>query len=235
MKRAFFATFTSLLSIQFVFGAGLAGTCGDVGQDACTLAQLGPAIKGGLQFVLLVAGLVIIYAIVRTGLSFATTGDKAGALKEAKERFKRVIIGMILITLAASVTGYLALLQLGGAGKDVLDIISKIFGTAIDTLSPVMHAYAQDTGKLPNPVPGATNLYDFLVLLLKLFIRWFVFPVLIFSWVFTGFKYVSAQGNPEKLTEAHKYLWYTLIGTVIIMLAEGFATAIAGTISQFFS
>jgi NADH:ubiquinone oxidoreductase subunit 4 (subunit M) len=53
--------------------------------------------------------------------------------------------------------------------------------------------------------------------------------------VVTGFKYVSAQGNPEKLTEAHKYLWYTLIGTVIIMLAQGFALALSGTISQIFS
>ena len=235
MKNSFFAVLTILLSVTAVYGAGLAGTCGDLGQPACTLDGLGPVVQKGLQFILLISGLVIILAVVKTGISFAQADDKATALKEAKERLKRVVIGLILITIAASITGYLALLQLGGVGGNVLDIVSKFFGVKASAFLPVTHAYAQEAGKLPNPIPGATNLYDFLALLLKLFIRWFVFPVLIFSWVFTGFKYVSAQGNPEKLTEAHKYLWYTLIGTVIIMLAEGFATAISGTISQFFS
>ena len=231
--KAFLVSLCLTISLGFVYSAGLAGTCGD-GDTACKLTDLGPVIKGGLQFILMITGLVIILAIVRTGLSFANAGDKAQAWKEAKERLKRVVIGMILITIAVSVTGYITLLKLGGVGGDVINIISKLFGISMVDVLPVTHAYAQ-TGQLANPIPGASNLYDFLLLILKLFIRWFVFPALVFSWVFTGFKYVSAQGNPEKLTEAHKYLWYTLIGTVIIMLAEGFATALSGTISQFFS
>ncbi len=48
--------------------------------------------------------------------------------------------------------------------------------------------------------------------------------------LYSGFLFVLARGNAEKLGEAKKALMYTLIGAAIVLGAKGLATIIENTV-----
>jgi small-conductance mechanosensitive channel len=239
ISKALIVTLALALPVAFVYAqGGLAGSCGTT--EPCTLKDMGGVIKGALGFMLVIATMIITAMIIYSAVRIMTVKDKAAELNEAKQRLTNVVLGIILIAIAASVTGYVALLALLGVNSKFLDPIRALFSFFESGAHSVLsilatQAYAQEPSTtLPNPL-GVTNLYDFLLVIIRTVMRWFVFPIIVASWFITGFKYVAAQGSPEKLLEAHKWLWWTFIGTVIIMLAEGFALALKGTVGQFFS
>jgi hypothetical protein len=102
------------------------------------------------------------------------------------------------------------------------------------TLRQVNIEDAQESAALLPNALGVTDLYDFLLLLIRLFVRWFVFPALVFAWLYTGLQFVFAQGNPGKIKEARTWLLWVFIATFIIMLSEAFAFALRATINQIF-
>ncbi len=118
-----------------------------------------------------------------------------------------------------------------------LGVVSII---ALSTISSIT-AYAQTTATvnaptnlnitLQNPLKTSTldgfmvKVLDGVVLLLT--------PVVTIMMLYSGFLFVVARGNSEKLGDAKKALMYTLIGAAIILGAKGFATVIGNTISQF--
>ncbi|MBI5470088.1 hypothetical protein HY968_02085 [Candidatus Kaiserbacteria bacterium] len=57
-------------------------------------------------------------------------------------------------------------------------------------------------------------------------------PVVALFLVISGFKFVSAQGNPGKLSEAKENFVYVIIGALLILGAWVIATLINGTVSQ---
>ncbi len=224
------------VSIGALFAQGqLSGdaVCG-AGDKACTFADLKKILSSTFLFLLQIAIAFLLLMIMYSAAQVMTSQDKAGALKEAKTRLWNVLLGFLLITLVAG-GGYLAFLSYFNIESKFLTPITNLFSVNLSDVLPFAQAHAQDAEKLPNPLGTTTNLFDFLGMLVSLVIRWFVFPVIIFSWLYTGFQYVYAQGNPQKLMEAHKWLWWTLIGTFTIMLAEGFTLALQGTFKQFFS
>jgi hypothetical protein len=58
-------------------------------------------------------------------------------------------------------------------------------------------------------------------------------PVVALFIIWSGFLFVSAQGNPTKLTTARTTLMYTLIGAALVLGATVIAKAIGGTIAKF--
>ncbi len=50
--------------------------------------------------------------------------------------------------------------------------------------------------------------------------------------IYAGFKFVTAQGKPEKVTEAKKRLMYVLIGVAIIIAAEVILDLLLNTLTQ---
>jgi hypothetical protein len=50
--------------------------------------------------------------------------------------------------------------------------------------------------------------------------------------VYAGFLFVVAQGNPEKLNQARKTLFYTIIGALVLLGAQVIAGVIESTIKQ---
>jgi hypothetical protein len=57
-------------------------------------------------------------------------------------------------------------------------------------------------------------------------------PFLALAIIYTGFLFVRARGNPEKIKEAKNALKWTLIGGAIILAAYVIAAALQGTISD---
>lgn len=86
--------------------------------------------------------------------------------------------------------------------------------------------------KLINPFRGPDSLAE----LLKVVVNDILIPVgavlAVLAFIFTGFKFVAAQGKPDKLKEARNMLLYTSIGTAVLLGAWMLATVICKTIGQ---
>lgn len=57
-------------------------------------------------------------------------------------------------------------------------------------------------------------------------------PIISLFLVISGFLFVTAQGNQQKLDTAKKNFFYVVIGALLILGAWILATLIAGTVSQ---
>lgn len=86
--------------------------------------------------------------------------------------------------------------------------------------------------KLKNPLKSDLNTIPKIVnaLLDKIVIPIAV-PIFILAIIYTGILYVIARGKPEKITEAHNALKWTLIGGAVILGAKLISSAIAGTLA----
>lgn len=60
----------------------------------------------------------------------------------------------------------------------------------------------------------------------------FAVPIIVFFIIFAGFKYVTAQGNAEAISEANRMLLYALIGGLLILGANVLITVIQGTVDS---
>jgi len=58
-------------------------------------------------------------------------------------------------------------------------------------------------------------------------------PIIVLFIIIAGFKYVTAQGNPEKLQEANRALMYGIIGGVIIIGAVAILQIVQNTVNAF--
>lgn len=57
-------------------------------------------------------------------------------------------------------------------------------------------------------------------------------PIVALAIIYSGFLFVSAQGNSEKITEAKNTLKFTLIGAALLLGSWIIAQAIQGTIAE---
>jgi hypothetical protein len=87
--------------------------------------------------------------------------------------------------------------------------------------------------KLQNPlkvdtIEGAVKY--FVNVLIKIAI-----PFIVVFFIWSGLKFILAQGNPEKIKEAKHMFWYTIIGTLLILGAWTITNAIIGTVNSIVS
>ncbi len=75
------------------------------------------------------------------------------------------------------------------------------------------------------------SLPDFINMILK-FIVDAGTPIVAIAFIWTGLKYVLAQGNPGKLTEAHRTAKYTLIGAALILGSFVITKVITATVGD---
>ncbi|MEX0933984.1 MAG: pilin [Candidatus Paceibacterota bacterium] len=57
-------------------------------------------------------------------------------------------------------------------------------------------------------------------------------PIAVVFLIYSGFLFVSARGNEEKITKAKMTFMWTVIGTAILLGASVIANVLEGTISQ---
>lgn len=86
--------------------------------------------------------------------------------------------------------------------------------------------------KIENPLGSKINsIPEFIETLLNIVVTIGV-PLVALAIIYTGFLFVTAQGNSEKLTTAKNALLYTLIGAGLVLGAWVLANSIAGTVEQ---
>lgn len=88
----------------------------------------------------------------------------------------------------------------------------------------------QGVGCIQNPLGPGSNLGTFLENLIAIIVQAGI-PLVVLALVYSGFRFVLAQGNPEKLVEARKILLWTVVGTAILLGAWTIATIVSNTIT----
>ena len=94
----------------------------------------------------------------------------------------------------------------------------------------VVSAETAITLKLQNPIKY-NNIPDLIKAILDVIVQISV-PVVAVLIIYSGFLYVTAQGNEEKLKVAHRALMWTLVGAAVLLGASVLSGVIAGTIAQ---
>ena len=88
--------------------------------------------------------------------------------------------------------------------------------------------------QLDNPLGGSggVNTINQLINRILAVVILIAAPLAILAVIYSGFLFVKARGNPEKLTDARKTLTWTLIGIAILLGAQLLSTIISGTITS---
>jgi len=120
-------------------------------------------------------------------------------------RFKKSLFGIFFIALAITVP--------------IVSLAGDSDGAPCDL---------KEEGKLWNPIK-VCNLADFVKTILEGVIKIGI-PVIALALVYTGFLFVAARGNEEKLTKAKKSLLYTVIGAAILLGSWAIAILISETV-----
>lgn len=89
---------------------------------------------------------------------------------------------------------------------------------------------AGSTVGFPNPIKTDSIAGLFTALLDILVV--FATPIVVFFIIYAGFLYVTARGNVETISKAHRALLYAVIGGVIILGGSVLIEVIEGTVNE---
>jgi hypothetical protein len=196
-------------------------------KNPCEVKSIGVISKRILTYVIgLGLPLLVVFIVYRFVMAwFALQQGNASAYKDALNKSWNAALGFFLIVALFGGLLFTLLKFLGvkdSGGLQFFNFFSEAF---------VTHAYAQGAPQtLPNPL-GVTNLYDFILSILRLIMRFFIYPMMITIWVWTGFGFVMAQGNPEGLSKAKKWLIWAFVTTLVVFMLQAFLIAIRGTVN----
>ena len=88
-----------------------------------------------------------------------------------------------------------------------------------------------DGGTVPsfNPVPGAGDLYQFIEMILRNIVIPIGGVVAVMAVVYSGFLFVTAGGNPEKISKARGAFIWAVIGGLVLLGSWAIAAGIRET------
>lgn len=84
---------------------------------------------------------------------------------------------------------------------------------------------------IPNPVGNINSLSDLFYKIVN-FVVSLSYVVIAFFLLLAGFKFVTAQGSEDKLTDAKNTFKYTVIGAILIIGAQVIVDVVRGIITQ---
>lgn len=209
----------------------LASNCAAEGPNGCDVNDLFEQLKVVFIVSVLIIMLWNLFIIIKSGTFQMFKEDQSEALAALKQQGWRALSNIVLslIIVGVMVAFYQAVL---------VEKFSKPFDAfkTFQSLNEpfVVHAYAVEGEHLPNPLVVETP-YDLAILAYQLAMRWIFIPLLIASWVWAGFLFIRAQGNPEGLKRARERLVYSVVWTVILMVILGLAFTLRDTANQILS
>lgn len=223
-----FATFLIFISFHGVYAEGTASisgdeVCGATADTKCGISNL-KAIAQNILYTFVAIGSAAMFVFIAYRLiqsQFAVMQGNAGARMVASKNIFNALVGFFIIV---ALFGGLFIFGLGALGAQ--SWTTKLLQLLSDAFIP--HAYAANDKLLPNPL-FANNLFDLILAIVSLVIKFFVYPAIITLWVWSGFQFVYSQGNPEGLKKAKSWLLWTVIITVVIFTLQGFLLAFKNT------
>lgn len=126
---------------------------------------------------------------------------------------KKIIIGLCLISVLVPTAVFSAVEGSGGAGGSGQGGAGGSGqGGAGGSSQPVDLS-------IPNPLGDIESLSDLFYLVIN-FVLSFSYAIIAFFLIWSGFKFVTAQGSEEKLTDAKNTFKYTIIGAILVIGAQ---------------
>ena len=126
-------------------------------------------------------------------------------------------LATLLVSLLLLLSGGLALAAVGevggGGGGDRVDLMG-----------------GGDSGTLKNPIEADT-FEQFITAVLRVAIQ-ILWPFVVLAFIYAGFMFVRAQGNPEEIQHAKTAMIYSVIGAFILFAAYGFTKIIESTVKN---
>ena len=99
----------------------------------------------------------------------------------------------------------------------------------------VLVAFAEDSSAavvtFNNPATKTGTLYDFVVAILQIVIKIGI-PIIAVLFIWTGYLFITAQGDTSQLKTAKNTLYGSVIGATILLCAVLIATMIKSTIGE---
>ncbi|MDO8231646.1 MAG: pilin [bacterium] len=122
------------------------------------------------------------------------------------------------------------------ATTDEFGVSGNVYGvcrTSSSRLTPLAPTQSSGNGpenvRLMNPLKGSGNLESFLTSILDFVIRIGTIVVILMV-VYVGFEFVTARGDPAKISKARESLLWTVIGALILLGAKAIAIGIEATV-----
>lgn len=166
----------------------------------CEPTNFDPLSKSGIPLILLaiiddlliIAGMVAVFFTIYAGIKFITSQGSPDEAAKARHTLINAIIGLAIALLAIGTVSFIGS-QLGSSSG------------------------ATGVAGLPNSSPNAND--HVIANVLKI-----VFGIIgALSFLFVvigGFKYIVAQGEPQRIAQAKNTIMYALIGVVVAILAQ---------------
>lgn len=107
------------------------------------------------------------------------------------------------------------------------------FGVFAFLTSGVVLAAASNVQQVALTNPLKVQSIDALLVAILNIIMVLMVPVIVFFIIYSGFKYVMAQGNASQVEEATKSLTYAIIGGVLILAALAISEIIKNVVAAF--
>lgn len=202
--------------------------CGSSSSAACNVSNL-KALTGGVLKAIIVLLLPLLVIFIAYHIVMAWYSLQQGNANAYRDAFRKILQSLLGFIVVVALLGgvFLTMLKFVGVQAFPLKFLQILFSAIVP------HAYAQDA-ILPNPT-GATDLYDFILSVVRLVMRFFIYPAFIVMWVWTGIQFVMAEGNPEALGKAKKWLLWAFVSTVVVMMLQAFLVAVRVSVDRVFS
>jgi membrane protease YdiL (CAAX protease family) len=107
---------------------------------------------------------------------------------------------------------------------------STFFHTAYLVAFSLIFPTVLNAQGLTNPLQF-NSLSQFLEAILSAVIT-IAFPIIVLMFVYSGFLFITAQGNEQKLTQFRRVLLWTIVGALLILGAQVLSSAIQGTVDE---
>jgi hypothetical protein len=116
-----------------------------------------------------------------------------------------------------------------GLCTGIFSILAVVFpGIALADAAPSVQTIA-----IENPLKDSISSLPALITAILNIFKILMIPVIVFFIILSGFKYVTAQGNPGQIEEATTSLTYAVIGGVLVLAAVAIAEIIKNTVASF--
>lgn len=116
-------------------------------------------------------------------------------------------------------------------GMPAYSVVHAVEGGSTHTQTTTTKPNLNIAFHLDNPLKGADSVDSFFQKVLRMIV-YLLTPIIVIMFIYSGLRFVMAQGNEEQLATAKKALLYAIIGAAIIIGAEALSRAIGETIRQ---
>lgn len=99
----------------------------------------------------------------------------------------------------------------------------------LDTFNQTLNDY--NFNSIDNPLGEEFSVIDFLQQLFANLVK-IAIPILVVFFIYSGFRFVEAQGNEEKLSAAKQNFLYVVVGALLVFGAWTIAMVLKGTVEQ---